>query len=188
MSDVFGISVSALQAFQNAINVTATNVANASTPGYDRETVILNEAIPQSNGSATVGAGVAVTGISRAYSQAATNQLNTSQSSLGQLNALQNYTNQIDNLFGTTVGGLTTALQNFYSAFSDVANNPTSTASRQALIGQAQSVASSFQSASGELNSLNSDVNSRITADVTQINSIAKAISTLNNQIVIGAG
>ena len=186
MSDVFGISVSALQAFQNAINVTSNNVANASTPGYDRETVNLTEAIPQSNGAATVGAGVVVSGISRAFSQAAANQLNTSQSSLGQLNALQNYTNQIDNLFGTTAGGLSTALQSFYSAFSDVANNPTSTASRQALIGQAQSVASSFQNASGELNSLNTDVNSRITADVTQINSIASAISTLNQQIVVG--
>jgi flagellar hook-associated protein 1 len=186
MSDVFGISVSALQAFQQAINVTSNNVANASTPGYDRETVNLTEAVPQSNGAATIGAGVVVSGINRAFSQAAANQLNTSQSSLGQLNALQNYTNQIDNLFGTTVGGLSTALQNFYSAFSDVANNPTSTASRQALIGQAQSVASAFQNASSELNSLNTDVNSRITNDVTQINSIAKAISTLNNQIVTG--
>jgi flagellar hook-associated protein 1 FlgK len=186
VSDVFGISVSALQAFQNAINVTSNNIANASTPGYDRESVNLTEAIPQSNGAATVGAGVVVTGISRAFSQAAFNQLNTSQSNLGQLNALQNYSNQIDNLFGTTVGGLSTALQNFYSAFSSVANNPTSTASRQALLGQAQAVAGSFQNASSELNSLNTDVNSRITADVTQINSIASAISTLNKQIVVG--
>jgi flagellar hook-associated protein 1 len=186
VSNVFGISVSALQAFQNAINVTSNNIANASTPGYDRESVNLTEAIPQSNGSATVGAGVVVTGISRAFSQAAFNQLNTSQSNLGQLNALQNYSNQIDNLFGTTVGGLSTALQNFYSAFSSVANNPTSTASRQALLGQAQAVAGSFQNASSELNSLNTDVNSRITADVTQINSIATAISTLNKQIVVG--
>jgi flagellar hook-associated protein 1 FlgK len=188
VSDVFGISVSALQAFQQAINVTSNNVANASTPGYDRESVNLTEAIPQSNGAATVGAGVTVLGINRAFSQAAANQLNTSQSTLGQLSALQNYSSQIDNLFGTTVGGLSTALQGFYGAFSDVANNPTSTASRQALLGQAQSVASSFQNASGELNSLNSDVNSRITADVTQINSIAKAISTLNNQIVTSTG
>ena len=185
MSDVFGISVSALQAFQNAINVTSNNVANANTPGYDRETVNLSEAIPQSNGTTTVGAGVTVTGVSRAFSQAAANQLNTSQSSLGQLNALQSYSTQIDNLFGTTIGGLSTSLQSFYSAFSNVANDPTSTASRQALLGQAQSVASSFQNASGELNSLNTDVNSRITADVQQINSAASAIAKLNSQIVV---
>ena len=186
MSDIFGISVSALQAFQAAIAVTSNNVANASTPGYDEESINLTEAVPQSNGTATVGSGVAVAGISRAYSQAAANQLNTSQSSLGQLTALQSYSTQIDNLFGTTVGGLSTALQSFYSAWSDVANNPTSIASRQALLGQAQSVANSFQNTSSELNGLNTDVNSRITADVTQINSIASAISALNKQIVVG--
>jgi flagellar hook-associated protein 1 FlgK len=186
VSDIFGISVSALQAFQAAINVTSNNVANASTPGYDRETAILNEGIPQSNGVASVGSGVVVSGISRAYSQAAANQLNTSQSSLGQLNSLQNYSTQISNLLGTTAGGLSTALQNFYSAWSTVSNDPTSTASRQALLGSAQGIATSFQNTSSQLNALNADVNTRITADVTQINSIAKSISSLNQQIAVG--
>ncbi len=186
MSDLFGISISALQAFQTAISVTSNNIANASTPGYDRERVNLTAGVPQSNGTVSIGSGVVVSGISRSYSQAAANQLNTSQSNLGQLTALQSYTTQIDNLFGTTIGGLSTSLQSFYSGFSDVANAPTSTASRQALLGKAQSVASSFQNASSELNNLNTDVNARITSDVTQINSIASAITTLNKQIVVG--
>jgi flagellar hook-associated protein 1 len=186
VSDLFDISVSALNAFQAAINVTSNNVANANTPGYDRESVNLNEALPQSNGTLTVGSGVVVSGVSRAYSQAATNQLNSSQSTLGQLTALQNYSTQIDNLFGTSAGGLSTALQNFYSAWSSVADDPTSTAARQSLLGQAQSVASAFQTTSSQLNGLNTDVNTRITADVTQINSIAASIATLNKQIVVG--
>jgi flagellar hook-associated protein 1 len=184
VSNAFGISITALQAFQQAIAVTSNNVANASTPGYDVESIELTAAAPQSNGTLGVGAGVNVVGISRAFSQAETNQLNTSQSSLGSLNAIQNYTNQIDNLFGTTAGGLTTALQTYYSAWSDVANNPTSTAARQALLGDAQSLAASFQSSSTQLNNLNDDVNTRITADVQQINSLGQSIAKLNNQIV----
>jgi len=183
LSDIFQISVSALQAFQAAINVTSNNIANASTPGYDVETANLTEAVPQADGVSTVGAGVQVAGITRAYSQAATTQLNTSQSTLAQLTATQNYTTEIDNDFGTNLGGLSTAIQNFYSAASTVANDPTSTAARQALLNDAQGVAGSFQSASGQLNALNSDVNSRITADVTQINSISAAIANLNQQI-----
>jgi flagellar hook-associated protein 1 len=186
VADAFGISVSALQAFQQAIAVTSNNVANASTPGYDEESINLTAAAPQSNGTLNVGAGVVVSGISRSFSQAQANQLNTSQSSLGSLNAIQNYTNQIDNLFGTTAGGLTTALQTYYSGWSDVANDPTSTAARQALLGDAQSLAASFQSSSTQLNTLNSDVNTRITADVNQINSLGQSIATLNNQIVAG--
>ena len=185
MSDIFGISVSALNAFKQAITVTSNNVANASTPGYDEESVTLSEALPQADGTATVGNGVLVSGVTRAFSQAAANQLNTSQSSLGQLDSLQSYTSQIDNLVGTTGGGISTALQSYYSAWSDVANDPTSTASRQALLSAAQGLASAFQNTSSQLNSLNTDVNTRITGDVQQINSIAGSISTLNKQIVV---
>jgi flagellar hook-associated protein 1 FlgK len=185
LSDIFGISVSALQAFQAAISVTSNNIANANTPGYAREAIGLNSAIPQSNGSISVGAGVVVTGISRTFSQTVANQLNTSQSALGQLSALQSYSSQVDNLVGTTAGGLSTTLQNFYSAWSDVANSPASTATRQALLGKAQSVANSFQSTSSQLNALNASINSGITADVQQINALGASISTLNQQIVI---
>jgi flagellar hook-associated protein 1 FlgK len=175
--------VSALQAFQQAISVTSNNVANASTPGYDEESIQLAEAVPQSSGGVPIGAGVVVSGVSRAYNQSAANQLNSSQSSLGQLNALQNYTSQIDNLFGTTAAGLTPALQTYYSGWAAVADNPTSASSRQALLGDAQALASNINSTSTQLNNLNSDVNSRIAADVQQINSIGASIAKLNQQI-----
>jgi len=184
VSDVFGISISALKAFQTALSVTSNNIANANTPGYADESVELTAAVPQSAGQTAIGNGVDVAAINRAFSQATENQLNSSQSSLGQLNGLQNYTNQIDNIIGTTAGGLTTALQSYYSAWSNVANNPTSAASRQALLSQAQGVANSFQSTSSQLQALNSDVNSRISADVQQINSIGAQIANLNQQIV----
>lgn len=188
MSNVFGIDVSALQAIQQAIAVTSNNVANANTPGYDVQSVNLGTALPQTQAGNTIGSGVVVEGISRAYSQAAAAQYNSSQSSLGQLNALQNYTSQIDNLFGTTAGGLTTALQNYYNGWSAVANNPTSTASRQALLGDATALAQNLNSTSSQLNALNTDVNNRITADVSQVNSYSSQIANLNQQIAVSNG
>jgi flagellar hook-associated protein 1 FlgK len=188
VSDAFGISLSALQAFQQAIAVTSNNVANANTPGYDEESIQLTDIPPQAYGTLAVGGGVGVNGVTRAFSQAEANQLNNSQSSLGSLNAVQNYTNQIDNLFGTTANGLTTALQTYYSGWSNVADNPTSTAARQALLGDAQSLANSFQTTSAQLNSMNGDVNTRISADVQQINSIGQSIASLNQQIVNAGG
>lgn len=188
MSSIFGIDVSALQAFQQGIEVTSNNVANASTPGYDEESINLTAAPPQESGSIAIGAGVVVSGVQRAYSQAAVTQLNNSQSSLGQLNALQNYTSQIDNLFGTTAGGLTTALQTYYNGWSAVADDPTSTAARQALLGDASALAANLNSTSSQLQGLNSDVNTRITADVQQINSISSQISSLNTQITQSSG
>lgn len=188
MSNIFGIDVSALQAFQQAIAVTSNNVANASTPGYDVESVDLAAAAPQESGNVPIGSGVVVSSVTRAYSQAAANQLNASQSSLAQLNELQNYTNQIDNLFGTTAAGLTSALQSYYSGWSAVADDPTSTAARQALIGNATALAQNLNTTSTQLNALNSDVNTQITADVQQINSVSTQISALNQQIAASAG
>jgi flagellar hook-associated protein 1 FlgK len=184
LADFFSISTSALQAFQNAIAVTSNNIANANTPGYDEESVNFATAVPQPGGL-SIGSGVDVSSVSRAVSDLSNTQLNSSQSTLGQLNGLQTYTNQIDNIIGTTAGGLTTALQNYYGAWSTVANNPTSTASRQALIGAAQSVSASLQNTSTQLQSLNTSINSGITSDVSQINSLASSIGTLNQQIVV---
>ena len=188
MSSIFGIDLSALQAFQQAIEVTSNNVANASTPGYDEESIELATALPQNAGGFAIGSGVDVTGVQRAYSQAATTQLNTSQSTLSQLTALQNYTSQIDNLFGTTAGGLTTALQTYYSGWSAVADDPTSTSAREALLGDANALAANLNSTSSQLQGLNSDVNTRITADVNQINSISTQITSLNTQIAQSSG
>lgn len=186
MSDLFNISISALQAFQNAIAVTSNNIANANTPGYADESVTLASVPPQTDGSVQVGQGVNVTAVTRAVNQLSNNQLNASQSTLGQLNSLQNYTNQVDNIIGTTAGGLTTALQGYYNSWSTVADDPTSTSSRQALLSQAQSVANSFQTTNSQLQALNGGINSSITADVNQINSLSTSIASLNQQIVSG--
>ena len=188
MSSSFGIDISALLAFQQAISVTSNNVANASTPGYDEESIQLGEATPQESGGVPIGAGVDVNGVTRAYSQSAANQLNGSQSALGQLNSLQNYTSQIDNLFGTTAAGLTSALQNYYNGWSTVADDPTSAAARQALLGDANGLASNINSTSTQLNALNSDVNTRVVADVQQINSLGASIAKLNQQIESSQG
>ncbi len=186
MSNLFGITTSALAAFETAIAVTSNNIANANTQGYAVETADLTSAIPQNTGESAIGNGVDVSGISRAYSSLAENQLNTSQTGLSQINSLQTYTNQIDNIVGTTAGGVSTALQNYYNAWSTLASDPASAGARAALLGQAQSLAQTFQSTSGQLQNLDTQINTGITADVSQINSDVQSIATLNAQIVVG--
>ena len=187
MSDLFDISISALQAFQTANSVTSNNIANANTPGYADESVVLAGQVPQGTTSSAIGDGVSVVAINRAVDQLNNNQLYTSQSNLGQLNSLQTYSNQVDNIIGTTAGGLTTSLQSYYSAWSTLANNPSSTASGQAVLSAAQAVASSFQSTNSQLQALNTGINAGITSDVSQINSLAASIASLNTKIAAGS-
>ena len=144
-------------------------------PGYDRETVNLTEAIPQSERRQPPSAPASSSpGSAAPISQAAANQLNTSQSSLGQLNALQNYSTpdrQSVRHHGRRIEHVAAELlQRFFRTWRTI--RPRRHRGRRCSV-RRRAVASSFQNASGELNSLNTDVNSRITADVTQINSIA---------------
>ncbi|MFO1467549.1 MAG: flagellar hook-associated protein FlgK [Steroidobacteraceae bacterium] len=187
MPDIFDISVSALQAFQRAINVTGNNVANAQTPGYSRQRVDLQTRQPQFYGNGWLGTGVDVATVRRSFDQAAVNQLNASSSSLGQLDAFKTYSDQLDNLFSGKTG-IASAVQGFFAAASDVANDPTSAAARQAFLGQAQSLASTVQDASRQLDTINGDINARLTADIAQVNSYAKSIAQLNDQIVKAGG
>lgn len=184
MSDLFSISTSALQAFQEAIAVTSNNIANANTPGYADESVELTAVVPQTLGETAIGDGVQVSSVNRAFNQVAENQFNTAQGSLSQLNSLQTYTNQIDDIVGTTAGGISTQLQNYYDAWSTLASDPTSAGDRTALLGQAQSLAQAIQSTSSQLQGLNTSINTGITTDVNQLNSDAQSVATLNQQIV----
>jgi flagellar hook-associated protein 1 FlgK len=83
---------------------------------------------------------------------------------------------------------LSTALQNYYGGWSAVADNPTSTAARQALLGDATALAQNLNTTSTQLNEMNSGVNAGITADVQQVNSISTQIANLNTQIAASAG
>jgi len=68
VSDVFGISVSALQAFQAAITVTSNKCGQRQAPrAMTGRRVILTAGAPQTNGVASVGSGVVVSGISRSF-------------------------------------------------------------------------------------------------------------------------
>lgn len=189
MADIFDISISALQAFQSALNVTGNNIANANTAGYNRQSVDLATRVPQYTGSGWIGSGVNMVAVTRAYDRASANQLNNSQSALGQLNALKTYTDQFDNLFSNSSSGISSAVSGFFGAASDVANDPTSTSARTAFIGDAQTLAASLQNASQQLDTAESDINTRLTADVAQVNTYAKSIAQLNTQIAnAGAG
>ena len=69
-----------------------------------------------------------------------------------------------------------------------MADDPASAPAREALLGDANALAANLNSTSSQLQGLNSDVNTRITADVNQINSIGTQISALNTQIAQSSG
>jgi flagellar hook-associated protein 1 FlgK len=173
MPDILRTGLSGLLAFQRALATTSHNVANVATEGYSRQVTDLATKTPQGYGSGFVGNGVDVVSVRRIYDQFAVQNLRTATANAGQSDTVANFAGQIDDIIGDPTTGISTSLQAYFNAWQDVANNPSSTASRQVLISQGQTLASRFSDASTRLDGVAQNVNDKIRADVTQINSLA---------------
>lgn len=135
------------------------------------------------HGNGFIGRGVQVSTVQRIYSQYLVNQSLQAQTQSSQLDSHYNEIKQIDNLLADTTSGLTPALHNFFNAVQDMASNPTSIPSRQAVLSNAEALVSRFQQMDQRLSEMREGVNSQITSSVAEINSLAQQIAGLNTNI-----
>ncbi len=182
-TSILSIGQTALAAAQAGISTTGHNIANAATPGYNRQVVIQGAAQPQSFGVGFLGQGTEIASIKRVYNEYLVAQERSSQSAKSGLDSYYAQIKQIDNLLADPVAGLSPAIQGFFSGIQEMASNPGSIPARQAALSSAESLASRFQSLSGRLNEIDQGVNSQITSSVDVINSYAEQIATLNDTI-----
>ncbi len=181
--DLLNIGKSGLFAAQAGLATTGHNISNAGVAGYSRQTVVQATATAQNVGYGFVGSGTQVTDIKR-FSDAFLNaQVRSAQSTSSALAAYGAQAGQIDNMLADSTSGLSPVLQDFFKSVQDVSSNAGSTPSRQAFLSSADSLASRFQSMSGQLNDIKTGVNTQIEANVATINSYAGQIAALNDQI-----
>jgi flagellar hook-associated protein 1 len=186
-SSMLNIGISGLNAAQVALSTVSNNIANASTSGYSEESVQQVESVTQSNGLYTIGSGVDVVAVQRAYSQYLTSALWSSNSSLQSATTTNSLTSTLNSLLSNS-GNLQTALDNLYGGFSNVANSPSSSSVRQATLGDASSLAGVYNTLGQQLSQQSTQVNQQIGDTVTSINNLSSQIATLNGQIAAQTG
>ncbi|HSP57382.1 MAG TPA: flagellar hook-associated protein FlgK, partial [Halomonas sp.] len=174
---IFSIGLSGLNAAQNALNTTSNNISNVYTPGYNRELAILGE------GSAD--GGVKVNDIQRQFDRYVADQLNAATSSSSALSSYQTQVSQIDNLLADREAGLAPLMQNFFSSLEDLAGAPSDPASRQGLLGTADTLTAQFRSFDGYLQDMQEGINGQIRDEVTQVNNTTEQLATLNREITL---
>ncbi|MBA4382713.1 MAG: flagellar hook-associated protein FlgK [Sideroxydans sp.] len=183
-SGIYGIGVSALKVAQAGISVTSHNIANANTPGYTRQEILQSAMLPQNTGAGFFGQGADVTSVKRNYDEFLFAQVGEAQTKASNLNTQYALSQQVSNLLGDANGGLTPALQDFFSSINTVSNAPESVAARQTMIGSAQSLTNRLQTLDARLTEIRSGLNGQISNSTATINSYAKQIAALNDNIV----
>ncbi len=186
MGSLFGTlnsSLTAIQAFQTALNISQNNVSNANTPGYARQVANLESLQFDPSGGLTGGvrAGPAQSTQNEYADQAVRTQLSQQGSFSAQSTALSSIQGLFD-VSGQT--GIVGALNNLFQSFSGWSANPGSASAQQAVLTAAQAVAQSFQSTAASLSQTTVQVNQQISSTVQQINQIASQIQADNVAIL----
>jgi flagellar hook-associated protein 1 FlgK len=184
MADMLNVSISGLRAFQRALETTSHNIANVATPGYSRQAVLLGTSQPEIFGRAALGTGVAVQGVRRFSDELLSLQMRQASSTFSRTAAYAEKANALANLFADSSTGLSVSLQKFTNALQEVANTPTSTAARQVLLSEAQSLATRLKTYESRLSALDAQINEQLRAEAATINGIARNIAELNQEIM----
>lgn len=190
----------AMQAQMTGVEVSGQNLANVNTTGYSRQTVQLATSPDINTAAGPEGTGVEVASIQQAVNTLLNSQIQSQSSTSGywngQQSALQSAQDGLDEFLNGTDStssssssasdsstGLASQLSGLFDSFSALATSPTSTAQQQAVISQAQTLATTFNQVSNQLTSLNTSLNSSLGTDVTSANQLLTSIATLNQQI-----
>ncbi|HZX72374.1 MAG TPA: flagellar hook-associated protein FlgK, partial [Rhodanobacter sp.] len=182
MATLLNIGISGLAAAQVGLNTIGNNISNSNTEGYSLQVVQQAARLGTGVGRFTIGGGVDVTTVQRAYSSYLANAVFSSNAGMQRATTFNNLTSTLNSTLSSS-GNLQGALDNLYGAFSTVASAPGSNPDRQALLGSASSLTAVFNTLGQQLGMQQSQVNSQIAGTVTSVNSIIGNIANLNQQI-----
>ena len=194
ISTFFGLETTlrALLAQQAALDTTGHNIANANTDGYSRQTAVLGstDSYQVTDGArqatiASIGTGVEIDSYKRIRDDFLDLQYRAQNMVLGQQTATANSLDEVETALSEPgENGIANLLSGFWSAWSDVANTPANTASRQALVEQARTLTTSIQGLFSRLTQASSDAqgeyNSLIASPGGEVAQDAKELANLN--------
>ncbi len=183
MPDLLKVAANSLQSWQQALNTTGHNIANANTEGYSRQSVQFETVDARRYGFGFVGQGATVSSVERAHNAFLTAQVQELTSSSARYELFTEFSARVDDILSGSENNLNTSMQRFFNAVSEVAASPGSIPERQVLIGEASNLVDRQQSYFRLLQNLNENVNSRIRSGVNEINSLSDSIAAINKQI-----
>lgn len=185
MADLLSIGSSGLTAYQRNLEVVGNNITNVNTEGYSRRSVELVTAPETPNGSGFLGNGVEVSTVRRIFDQFLADQVTSRTSSFAQADSLYALASRVDNVLASDTSSLNPAIQAFFDSVQDVSNNPASIPTREAMLGEAATLANRFQSLNQEFDTLRTQTNAQIDLFADEITRLASSIADLNGDIAV---
>jgi flagellar hook-associated protein 1 len=188
-------ALTGLLAEQQAMDVTSNNIANANTEGYSRETAVLEPSAPIeipaistiTGEGARLGTGVTVATITRIRNEYLDAQYRSQNSALSSASTQAEELQQAQSAFNEpSSSGLANQLSTFWSAWTSLADAPTSEAAKEGVVAAGQQLADSLHQLSNSLETIAGQAVQQYEARTGasgEVASYANQIAQLNGQI-----
>lgn len=161
---------------QKHLGTTSNNINNVNTQGYTRK-----QTITYTN---SIEWGVGETDTRRIYNQYVARELFGDNGNVAYYSALKTGMDSTDSALSDDDMSLATALTNISNAVATSVQNPTSIASREAVLSNLRILTNRAQTLDSEIQSNINDVNAKVADSVVNVNTLTQAINRLNVQIL----
>jgi len=174
-----------LNAQQALMQTAAHNIANASTVGYTRQSVDLEANLPMNTPQGSFGTGVLVGTVTHSRDTLIDTNYRSQTSLSRQYGTLGDGLTSISSMYGEpSDNAFASTLDQFWGAWSDLANNPDSTAAKGVVQQRGQQVADTLQRYSKGLDTIQTQTLTKLQTDIGNLNKYSAQVASLNDQIV----
>jgi len=183
------MATNAMSTAQLGLQVIGNNIANANTPGYVRENLVLAPAPLERRGDLLFGLGVEPQAVLQNIDRFLEERLRNSSADLAYSQAQEDTYVELEAIIGELSDtDLSTSLTNFFGSVNDILNQPENSSVRYLAIQRGVTLAEDVRRLDDRVNQLRVDTDQQIRLAVTDVNRLLNDIARLNVQIVAAEG
>lgn len=177
--NAFSIGLSALGSGNRALEIIGQNISNASTPGYHRQAVQLTSQWLEGGRPA----GVDVANITRYSAPPLRTAILRGNAEYAAALSRLDVHRKAETALPTGTNGIDGHLEQFFNQIEALTTRPEDTSARRPLLATASNLASQFNLAADNLDTLSTDLSQQIRGSVDEVNGLATRIADLNARI-----
>lgn len=183
------MAANSLQANQIAMQVVGQNIANANTPGYLREEVVLTPAPTQRHGGLLLGLGVQVQAVIQQVDHFLESRLRGATSDRAGSEVVEQTYAELEGIVNELGDAdLSTSLNKFFASVAEILNQPEDASIRNLAVLAGNQFAEQVRGVARRVQSLRAGLNQRVCDMAARINKLTEEIRSLNIKIAEAEG
>ena len=181
----YQVARSGLLTSERALYVTGQNLANVNTIGYSRQQAIITSSAPDNSSKFPKGMGATIEETRQIRNTFLDNVYRTENESLGYQETRRKTLDDVESIIGEPMtDGLQSVLNQFWDSWQELSKTPESLTTRALVRQRADGFVTQANHIGDQINKLQDDLNSEISVDIDQVNTLASNIADLNIKIL----